>query len=75
MNYTYNEEKAPIYYAANTITNENGNNYGYYEQNNLTNGTKKTNTITYVPLSSRVPKIENNIYSTLTNKKYNYSKH
>ena len=71
MNYTYNEEKAPIYYAANTITNENGNNYGYYEQNNLTNGTKKTNTITYAPLSSRVPKIDNNIYSTLTNKKYN----
>ena len=37
----------------------------------VTNGTKKTNTITYAPLSSRVPKIENNIYSTLTNKKYN----
>ena len=71
MNYTYNEEKAPIYYAADTTNNENGNNYGYYGQNNITNGTKKNGTITYAPLSSRVPKLENNIYSSLTNNKYN----
>ena len=71
MNYTYNEEKAPIYYAADTTNNENGNNYGYYGQNNITNGTKKNGTITYAPLSSRVPKLEKNIYSSLTNNKYN----
>lgn len=68
MNYTYNEEKAPIYYAANTIGDEN---YGIYGQNNLINGIKKADNITYAPLSSRVPKIDNNIYSSLTNKMYN----
>ena len=67
MNYGYNEEKATIYYTTDKpFNNEND----YYGQTNITNGTKKYNTMSHAPLSSRVPKIEKNIYSTFTNKNY-----
>ena len=73
MNYTYNEEKATIYYNTSKINDEYNNNYGFYEQNNLSDGIKKLNTTTNAPPSSRVPKIENNIYSSLiNNNNYHY---
>ena len=71
MNYSYNEEKAPIYYSVDN--NQSSGNNVYYEQSNIYNGTKKYNTMTHAPLSSRVPKIENNIYSTLVNNNYYYN--
>jgi len=58
MNYTYNEEKATIYYNTSKI-----NNNGYV--NNVNN-------ISNAPPSSRVPRIENNVYSNFINKNYHY---
>ena len=58
MNYTYNEEKATIYYNTSKI-----NNNGY--ANNVNN-------ISNAPPSSRVPRIENNVYSNFINKNYHY---
>ena len=69
MNYGYNEEKATIYYTTDKpYNNEND----YYGQTNISKETKKYNTMSHAPLSSRVPKIEKNIYSTFTNKNYHY---
>ena len=72
MNYTYNEEKAPIYYNTNQVNDDFNKNYGIYGQNNITKEINKSNIITNAPLSSRVPKVDNNIYSNLVNKNYHY---
>ena len=58
MNYTYNEEKATIYYNTSKINN---NSY-----------TNNVNNISTAPPSSRVPRIENNVYSNFINKNYHY---
>ena len=58
MNYTYNEEKATIYYNTSKINN---NSY-----------TNNANNISTAPPSSRVPRIENNVYSNFINKNYHY---
>ena len=58
MNYTYNEEKATIYYNTSKINN---NVY-----------TNNVNNISNAPPSSRVPRIENNVYSNFINKNYHY---
>ena len=58
MNYTYNEEKATIYYNTSKINN---NSY-----------TNNVNNISTAPPSSRLPRIENNVYSNFINKNYHY---
>ena len=69
MNYTYNEEKATIYYNTSKInSNDYANGYGAYSQNNL----RRVNNVTNAPPSSRVPRIDNNIYTSLINKNYHY---
>ena len=72
MNYTYNEEKAPIYYAADKTENDYDNNFDQYGQKNIIKEIRKENLMTNVPPSSRVPKVDNNIYSYLVNKNYHY---
>ena len=69
MNYAYNEEKATIYYTTDKLNNDE---YDYYGQEKISNGTQKYNTMSHAPLSSRVPIIEKNIYSTFTNKNYHF---
>ena len=69
MNYTYNEEKATIYYnTSKTNSNDYANGYGTYSQNNL----RRVNNVTNAPPSSRVPRIDNNIYTSLINKNYHH---
>lgn len=58
MNYTYIEEKAPTYYN----NNNQYNNITYDNNYNL-----------ITPQSSRVPKVDNNIYDNFINKNYHYS--
>ena len=73
MNYTYNEEKAPIYYTTNTVNNKYDEKYINYGQNEIMNEIKTENFKTNAPLASRVPIIDNNIYTTLVNKNYHYT--
>jgi hypothetical protein len=69
MNYIYNEEKATIYYKTSKInSNDYVNGYWTYSQNNL----RKVNNVTNAPPSSRVPRIDNNIYTSLINKNYHH---
>ena len=72
MNYTYNEEKATIYYDTSKINEGYGNKTGFYEENDIPNETKNENFMINAIQSSRVPKIENNVYSSLINKNYHY---
>ena len=72
MNYTYNEEKATIYYDTSNINNDYNKNYGIYEQNNIINEETKENYMPKALQSSRVPKIESDVYSSLINKNFHY---
>lgn len=61
MNYTYNEVNSPIY---NDINDTNNDNYNLYSQNNIN--------IDNAPQSSRVPKVDDNIYSSLVTQNFHF---